>query len=129
MRLAFEDLRLGNILRLPQFKNSKGEPAHSKPDGSDWSLNDWMTATLGELGECANVLKKVRRGDLTLEEARPKIMQEIADTIIYADILAMQCGISLDEAVLKTFNNKSKQVGADVFLEYEEVREAELCSS
>lgn len=129
MKLALASLRAGNILRLPQFKNSKGEPAHSEPDGSDWSLNDWMTAALGELGECANVLKKVRRGDLTLEEARPKIMQEIADTIIYADILAMQCSISLDEAVLKTFNNKSKQVGADVFLEYEEVREAELCSS
>jgi hypothetical protein len=26
-----------------------------------WSMSDWMTATLGELGEAANVLKKLNR--------------------------------------------------------------------
>lgn len=28
---------------------------------SSWSLSDWMTATLGELGEAANVAKKLNR--------------------------------------------------------------------
>jgi hypothetical protein len=37
-RLTFGELRRANIARLPQFKNSKGEPSHEKADGSDWSL-------------------------------------------------------------------------------------------
>ena len=28
---------------------------------SDWSLSDWMTATTGELGEAANIAKKINR--------------------------------------------------------------------
>jgi hypothetical protein len=51
--LTFAELRTANMARLPQFKNAKGEPAHSKPDGSDWLLSAWCNATLGELGEAA----------------------------------------------------------------------------
>ena len=67
--LTFDTLRKANIARLPEFKNSKGEPAHSKSDGSDWSPAQWLQAVIGELGEYANVMKKVERGDLTFEEA------------------------------------------------------------
>jgi hypothetical protein len=28
---------------------------------NSWSLSDWMTATVGELGEAANVAKKLNR--------------------------------------------------------------------
>lgn len=114
--LTFNTLRGGNTARLPQFRNNKGAIAHEKVDGSDWSLNDWMTACLGELGEAANVLKKIRRGDLTLEEARPKLIQEFADVAIYLDILSMQAGIDLGEAVMETFNAKSIVVGSRVRL-------------
>ncbi|MBR2813452.1 MAG: hypothetical protein IKE60_02295 [Reyranella sp.] len=69
-RMTFATLREANIVRLPRFKNKKGLPAHSKPDGSDWALSTWCNAVLGELGELANLIKKVERGDLTLDEAR-----------------------------------------------------------
>lgn len=111
--LTFNSLRGANEARLPEFRNSKGELAHTS---DPWSLNDWMTAITGELGEAANVLKKVRRGDLTLEEARPKLMQEFSDVVIYLDILAKQAGIDLGEAVMHTFNAKSAQVGSRVYL-------------
>ena len=114
--LTFNTLRGGNTARLPEFKNNKGETAHAKADGSDWSLNDWMTACVGELGEAANVLKKVRRGDLTLDEARPKLIMEFADVVIYLDIMAKQAGIDLGAAVMETFNNKSGKVGSRVRL-------------
>lgn len=114
--LTFNTLRRGCAARLPEFRNNKGEISHSQADGSDWSLNDWMTAVTGELGEAANVLKKVRRGDLTLEEARPKLTQEFADVVIYLDILAAQASIDLGEAVIKTFNEKSVKVGSRVRL-------------
>jgi NTP pyrophosphatase (non-canonical NTP hydrolase) len=111
--LTFNTLRGGNAARLPEFRNNKGELAHT---ADPWTLNDWMTATVGELGESANVLKKVRRGDLTIDEARPLLEQEFADVVIYLDILAAQCGISLGEAVMKTFNTKSVKVGSRVRL-------------
>jgi NTP pyrophosphatase (non-canonical NTP hydrolase) len=114
--LTFNTLRNGNIARLPEFKNNKGKVAHDQPDGSDWSLNDWMTACVGELGEAANVLKKVRRGDLTLDEARPKLIMEFADVVIYLDIMAKQANINLGEAVMETFNAKSIKVGSRVRL-------------
>lgn len=114
--LTFNTLRGGNIARLPEFRNNKGDVAHAKADGSDWSLNDWMTTCVGELGESANILKKVRRGDLTLEEARPKLKMEFADVVIYLDIMAKQAGINLGEAVMETFNAKSVKVGSRVRL-------------
>lgn len=114
--LTFNTLRGGNKARLPEFKNNKGERAHDKADGSDWSPNDWMVAVVGELGEAANVMKKVRRGDLTLDEARPMLEQEYADVIIYLDLLSQQVGIDLGEAVMKTFNAKSEKVGSCVRL-------------
>ena len=114
--LTFQQLRDANIARLPQFKNSKGEPAHSQPDGSDWSLGEWMNAVLGELGEAANIVKKVKRGDLTLDEARKELAKEFADVQTYLDIAALQAGIDLGEATANKFNEVSRRVGADVFL-------------
>jgi NTP pyrophosphatase (non-canonical NTP hydrolase) len=112
--VTFNTLRSANEARLPEFRNALGEIAHKVGDGSDWSLNDWAVAATGELGESCNVLKKVRRGDLTLEEATPLLEQEFADVIIYMDLLAKKAGIDLGEAVKKTFNAKSVKVGSRI---------------
>jgi NTP pyrophosphatase (non-canonical NTP hydrolase) len=114
--LSFQTLRQANKNRLPLFKNSKGDIAHSKDDGSDWTPADWMTATMGELGELANFMKKVRRGDSTLEEMRENIEKEFADVVIYLDILASQYGIDLGEATRKKFNEVSERVDANMFI-------------
>lgn len=114
--LTFNTLRGGNEARLPEFKNRKGETAHSEADGSDWSPNDWMVALVGEVGEAANVMKKIRRGDMTLEEALPKLRQEYADAAIYLDLLAKRVGIDLGEAIIETFNAKSEFVGSRIRL-------------
>ena len=114
--MDFKTLREANICRLPQFKNAKGEPAHSQPDGSDWSLAEWCNAVTGELGEAANLIKKVQRGDFTLEEARQRLADEFADIVIYLDILAMRAGVELGEAVRNKFNVVSTRVGANVFI-------------
>lgn len=122
-KLSFFTLRIANKRRLPQFKNALGEPAHSTPDGSDWSLNDWFTAAAGELGELGNVLKKVRRGDLTLDEARLEISKEAADVVTYLDILTNQCGIDLGQATTDKFNEVSRRVGASVFIRRDSVQD------
>lgn len=115
--LTFDALRAANMDRLPLFKNALGEPAHTEPDGSDWSPADWMTATLGELGEAANIMKKIKRGDYE-EGGIPfdDLAREFADVVTYLDILAMQFGIDLGEAVRTKFNEVSVRVGSAVRL-------------
>lgn len=115
-KIKFHDLREANLRRLPQFKNARGELSHSEPDGSDWSLSDWLTAVAGELGEAANIIKKVNRGDMTLDEARTNLAHELADVQIYLDILAFRAGVDLGEATIEKFNIVSDRVDADVRL-------------
>lgn len=115
--LSFEQLRVANIERSYQFKNSKGELVH--PDGfksGTWTIGDWMNAVTGELGEACNFIKKVRRGDMTMDEARSSIQKEFADVITYLDIAAYICDIDLGEAVRSKFNEISDRVGATVKL-------------
>jgi NTP pyrophosphatase (non-canonical NTP hydrolase) len=108
--LTFDLLRVANIARLPTFKNAKGEPAHSKPDGSDWSPAQWYQAVMGELGEYANIRKKFERGDISEGEFKELAAKELADAITYIDILAFRLDIQLGEAVVKKFNEVSKRV-------------------
>lgn len=120
-QLKLADLRLANKLRLPQFKNAAGEIAHAEPDGSDWSPADWMVAVVGELGEAANLMKKIRRGDFPTEcdvlEAKEKLQKEFADVLTYLDIMAFQFGVDLGEATMNKFNEVSRRVGATVFMQ------------
>jgi NTP pyrophosphatase (non-canonical NTP hydrolase) len=79
-----------------------------------------MTAVAGELGEAANVAKKLNRvrdgipGNVeTPDQLRASLADEIADTFIYLDLLAQSQGIVLEEAVLDKFQRTSKKIGYD----------------
>lgn len=83
-----------------------------------WSLSDWFTAVVGELGEAANVAKKLNRvrdgipgNDETPDELRAKLSAELADAFIYLDLLAQSQGIDLSAAVRETFDRKSEKIG------------------
>ena len=87
-----------------------------------WSRSDWFLATLGELGEAANVAKKLNRirdgipgnaDDETPEALAAKLADEIADTFIYLDLLAQSQGIDLEQAVIDKFNRTSAKIGYD----------------
>jgi NTP pyrophosphatase (non-canonical NTP hydrolase) len=124
--LKFKTLREANLRRLPEFKNAQGLPAHSEPDGSDWSLGDWMLAVQGELGEAANILKKIKRGDYSLDTVvktnhdnsivtvRDLLAKEYADVQTYLDILAFRSGVDLGKATIQKFNEVSARVGSRV---------------
>lgn len=115
--LNLDALRGANTARLPTFRNARGEPANSEPDGSDWALSAWCNAVTGELGETANLIKKVERGDLTLDEARPALAKELADVLTYLDILAFRAGVDLGRATVDKFNEVSVRVGSPIRLE------------
>ena len=70
---------------------------------SDWSLSDWFAAVLGELGEAANVAKKLNRvrdgipgNKETPDELRQMLKDEIADTAIGDPALIAVCGADTD---------------------------------
>lgn len=85
---------------------------------SSWSLSDWMTAVAGELGEAANIAKKLNRvrdgipgNSETPDALKAALADEIADTFIYLDLLAQSQGINLEDAVVSKFNRTSKKIG------------------
>ena len=69
---------------------------------SGWSLADWMLAAAGELGEAMNVAKKLNRerdgitgNDKSKGELLSDLSDELADTVIYLDLVAHAEGIDL----------------------------------
>lgn len=89
-----------------------------KHDLASWSASDWMVATMGELGEAANVLKKLNRerdgikgNTATATALRAQLRREIADTFIYLDLMSQALGFDLESAVIDTFDAKSCEIG------------------
>lgn len=85
---------------------------------TSWSLSDWFTAVVGELGEAANVAKKLNRvrdcipgNDETVSGLQTKLRSELADAYIYLDLLAQSQGIDIGAAVRETFDRKSEKIG------------------
>ncbi len=105
--LTFNTLRAANVQRrseVPRFRNK------------DWKLSGWTNAILGELGEAANIIKKVERGDFPLAVVRQKLADELADVQCYLDILAAEADIDLGEATITKWNEISKREGANIYL-------------
>ena len=102
--LSFSQLRETSLTRcLADYKHGL----------SEWSALEWAGAMCGEAGETANLAKKLRRGEyVPLED----IADEIADTVIYADLLAASLGITLGDAVVAKFNKTSRKIGSSEFL-------------
>ena len=88
MTISFEALRAANTERLPQFRNGRGELAHSKPDGSDWTPAQWLQALVGELGEYATVRAQFERNEISFEDYEAMAAKELADVQIYLDLLS-----------------------------------------
>lgn len=76
----------------------------------------WIQATIGEFGELANILKKVDRGDFTLDSVRADVAKELADVQTYLDILAFKLEVDLGEATIGKFNEVSKRIGSRVYI-------------
>lgn len=59
-------------------------------------LEHLLIAMMGEFGEAANHVKKVVRGDCTLDEIRNELSEEIIDIFIYVIKLIYQLDIDFD---------------------------------
>lgn len=96
MALDFQELRDANVRRCQDVFHGVAE----------WSLPDWGCAMAGEVGEACNLIKKHRRGeDINLDD----IAEEVADVVIYADLLLARMNRDLGEAVRAKFNKVSER--------------------
>lgn len=106
--LTFARLRDVNTRRCPLFGHGLNA----------WNALEWAGAMCGEAGEAANAAKKIRRladGCSVNAPDRATLVEslagEIADVLIYADLLAASEGIELAAAVAKKFDEVSQRVG------------------
>lgn len=101
--LTFTRLREANVERSHEVYHQVEE----------WSPTDWATALAGEVGEVCHVVKQWRRNKFP---SIRELADEIADTVLYADLLAERFGIDLGEAIRRKFNATSEKAGSEVML-------------
>jgi NTP pyrophosphatase (non-canonical NTP hydrolase) len=72
-------------------------------------LEHLIVCLLGELGEFANILKKVRRGDFSLASVKGELDEELIDVFIYLLKIAGQFDVDLEAGYeKKILKNASK---------------------
>ena len=83
-----------------------------------WSSSDWMTAMVGEVGEAANVVKKLNRvrdgvpgNKVSADELRAQLRRELGDVFVYLDLMCQSLGFSVADAAAEVFNSKSAEIG------------------
>lgn len=87
-----------------------------------WSAAEWTNAVAGEAGEACNLTKKLLRhrdeipGNVKPEDQNDDLLriraaQELADTIIYADLAIQRLGFQTEDVVRTCFNAKSEEIG------------------
>jgi len=114
--LKFSDVTAINVARCLRWHGAAGV--------DDWSPERWMVATMGELGEAANVLKKMfrvmdgianindaDRNVATIGAATAKLGEECADTFLYLNLFCARTGINLASEIIKKFNATSERYG------------------
>ena len=74
----------------------------------------------GEVGEACNAQKKLSRTDMGIRggtEGLAHLTEELADVLICLDLVAMDLGIDLGEAVRAKFNKTSEKYGLSTRLD------------
>lgn len=73
------------------------------------SIEHLLVCTLGELGELANLLKKVRRGDFAYNDKKNDLTDELSDVFIYVIKIANAMEIDLEDAyIVKMKKNETR---------------------
>lgn len=107
--LSFEHLATVNMKRCLRWH-----------DPNAWSPQMWGLAAAGEMGECANALKKLHRHDEGTQQKAVtddrqaivhSVAMEIGDTVVYLDLLAQRLGLRLEDCIRETFNRISDREG------------------
>lgn len=88
---------------------------NDKVSDSNIEILEFLLVSLtGEVGETANIVKKIARGDFKLGEKKAELQEEIADVFIYLLKLSYQLDIDLEKAYIDKMKKNRER-----FLKYE----------
>jgi NTP pyrophosphatase (non-canonical NTP hydrolase) len=97
-----------------------------------WTPLEWAGAMLSEAGAVANVAKKLRQQKTSeyarhwdVQQLEAQLADELADVMVYVDLLAARCGIDLDQALVAKFNRASDKLGSPIKLSLDPARDDE----
>jgi NTP pyrophosphatase (non-canonical NTP hydrolase) len=87
-----------------------------------WRPSQWTNAAAGEMGETCNIAKKMDRiydgargnrkaEDATLDSLTLQAADEIADVVIYMDLLCQRLGLRLETVIRDKWNKTSAEIG------------------
>ncbi|PKR57482.1 MazG-like family protein [Thalassospira lohafexi] len=96
-----DSLRSANLMRQAEWD----------PE-SKLSLSYKGNEMAGEVGEACNLVKKLDRERMGLAGSRTtveRLAEELADVVICADLVAIDAGIDLADAVIRKFNATSEK--------------------
>lgn len=98
-------MQLIELMRLQaQFdeEHHSSEPFYVRIDRRNPAeLEHLLVGLFGELGEFANELKKVVRGDFSYDDARARMEEELVDAFIYMMKIAHQADFNLEDGYLR----------------------------
>lgn len=114
---------------LQETNQRRCEAAFHRVDA--WLPWEWSNAMAGECGEACNITKKMNRiwpanqfkqnwnkpEDQRMAELEQRLADELADVVIYADLLATRIGRNLGDCVRAKFNEKSDEIGSAIKLQ------------
>ncbi len=101
--MDFEKLRAANQKRHLEWA-----------EGGELSLSFRGVELAGEVGEACNEIKKLERHRIGIvggKEDVSGLREELSDILISVDLIAMDLGIDLGEAVREKFNQTSVKYG------------------
>lgn len=110
------------MITFREFSDANRERCES-PQGfnhslGSWDTSDWFVAMVGELGEAANVAKKLNRvrdgipgNKETPDQLKDKLRRELGDVFVYPDLMAQAHGFNIADAAVEVFNSKSVEIG------------------
>ena len=113
-------------MRIFNFQHINNQRSLNWHGAKKWTLSDWGVAMAGECGEACNVIKKLNRerdhiagNSETTDELFELLGEELADTVMYAFLLASAARIDMESALIKKFNKTSEKIGSDYFIQQE----------
>jgi NTP pyrophosphatase (non-canonical NTP hydrolase) len=94
-----------------QLNERRENEANKYEKCRSWGLNNFVLALVGEAGELANLVKKIERGDFTLDEVRGEVSKELADIITYADLIYTKLGLNTGIELMRKFQEINERIG------------------
>lgn len=82
----------------------------SKIDKSNLdTLEFLLISVMGELGETSNIVKKILRGDYSLEDKKKDLSEEVIDILIYVIKMIYQLDINVEEVYEEKMKKNRKR--------------------